>query len=83
MSDCKGKPRNNCKKDCFFTNGVKLKYCRKRTGKKSCRGRDIDICYEEGKCKLAQGDSRRFCRKTFNQRSSSKKSRKRKSSSFF
>ena len=76
MSDCKGKTRNNCRRECFFTNGVKLKYCRKRRGKKSCRGRDIDICYEEGKCKLAQGDSRRFCRKTFNNRSSLSKTRK-------
>ncbi len=81
MSDCQGKPRNNCNKNCLYANGAKLKYCRKRTGKK-CRGKDIDICYEEGKCKVAQGNTRRFCRKTFNKRSLSK-SRKSKSKSFF
>ena len=74
MSDCKGRARKTCKKNCFFTNGVQRKYCRTRTGKRRCRGRELDRCYQENKCKVAQGDSRRFCRKTHNTKSASKSS---------
>lgn len=71
--DCVGRPKKTCKENCFFTKGSLRKYCRKRTGT-SCRGRNVNACFEKNKCKVARGESREFCRKKFNKTKKFKKS---------
>jgi hypothetical protein len=61
---CKGNVR--CLEDptCYLTKmtAKRRAYCKKRMGKRSCRGRPLDVCFSE-KCLATKGPTRFYCRR--------------------
>lgn len=67
---CKGRKIGICMEDpeCLTVHGKKRKsYCRKRVGKRTCRGRRLDEC-ENDKCIATQGPKRFYCRKRYSRK---------------
>jgi hypothetical protein len=68
--NCKGRPTTTCLEnpECLLTLGKKRKsYCRRRVGKRTCRGKRLDEC-ENDRCIVTQGPNRFYCRKRYSKR---------------
>ena len=66
---CKGNVR--CLEDpsCYLTRQTAKRraYCRKRLGKRTCRGRRLDECVSD-RCMATKGPQRYYCRKRYTKR---------------